>query len=128
LFAVHGIKIMTSNNSAVIDLTAIAQLREIDGTGQLLMELVKLYAANSAQLLREMQQSVQAGELAATGAAAHSLKSSSGNLGAQTLREFCAQIEAAAKRGDAASAQALVSGAAQTQASTLAALQKLIAA
>ena len=97
-------------NADAIDL--IVSLQK-PGDPDLLARIVDLYRSRGADLVREMESAIRAGNAEASRRAAHSMKSSSGQLGAGRLAARCARIEEAARLGQlekcAADAAALAS-------------------
>lgn len=85
---------------AKLDGTALADLTELDPTGELLRRVLGLFVTDAATSVGEMVASIAAGDRDGAGAAAHRLKSASAYVGATDLAELCASIEAAARSGD----------------------------
>ena len=86
----------------VLDHSVIEGLRELREPDQPdpLQELIELFFRDAMQRLTQMDTAAAAGEAAALGAAAHTLKGSAGNLGAKRLSAFCATLEKLAKAGE----------------------------
>lgn len=86
-----------------LDPEQIAMLRGLR-KGALLPQLLRTYLTQAPQQLGAMNAALAAGDVAALGGVAHSLKSASYSIGARRIGDLCAAIEAAARRGDAAEA------------------------
>lgn len=89
--------------SALLDPSVIDRLRGVGGESRgaaLLGRVSKLYLEQAPELLANARSALDAGDTAAVGMAAHSLKSSSANLGAMQMSARCAALEAAARSGD----------------------------
>ena len=78
----------------------LAELRTVGGD-QLVCELMAVFAERAPERLRLAEQSFAAGDLEATAAALHSLRSASGTVGARRLTALAGRLERAA-RGDGA--------------------------
>jgi CheY-like chemotaxis protein len=85
---------MTSLDRAALN--KIYALERGGATG-LVTRLIELYLRESPPLIEALKQADQAGDLAALGAAAHTLKSSSANVGAMKLRALSAELERQAR-------------------------------
>jgi PAS domain S-box-containing protein len=87
-----------------LDRTVINGLKELREPGQPdpLRELVDLFLKDAQPRLEKMDAVLSAGDLAALGAAAHTLKGSASNLGARRLSLLSAALEKQAKAGEAA--------------------------
>ena len=59
----------------------------------LLSELTDLYLKDSKPLVQRLGRAIEKGDIGAMKKAAHSLKSSSGNIGARNLADLCRKIE-----------------------------------
>lgn len=86
---------------AVLDPAVIAELRSLDpGPGDaLLRELVQIFVHDTPPRLAEMARSLQAGDAAGFGRAAHSIKGSAANLGAHGLHAAADDAERCARTG-----------------------------
>jgi len=84
-----------------LDPEQIAMLRGLR-KGTLLPTLLRTYREQVPQQLAAIDAALAAGDVAAVGGVAHSLKSASYSVGAKRLGDLCAAIEAAARGGDAA--------------------------
>ena len=89
-------------DSSAMDLSIIQGLRELREPGQPdpLGQLVELFLRDAIPRVALIESALAAGDAAAAGAAAHTLKGSASNLGARKLAGFCAVIEKEAKGGD----------------------------
>jgi len=74
----------------------------------ILGKIINLYLKNTPGLMQSIHESIEQGESKCLQEAAHSLKSSSGNLGAVKLAEVCKELEKMGREGRAGSAVALL--------------------
>src|SRR5947207_14083966 len=81
-----------------IDRTHLERLAARFGA-EFLVELIDLIVAQGKERLDAAEQGIASGDADAIVAAAHSLKSSAGNLGAAALGQRPAEIERAARNG-----------------------------
>jgi len=70
-----------------------------EGQPSLLQKVIRTYMESSPKLLGTIRHSITLGDAAAMQGAAHSLKSTSGNLGATMLAEICNELEAMGRAG-----------------------------
>ena len=93
-----------------LDRAALDNIRGLDktGGGAVLRRVIGIYLKNAPQLVKAMRCAEDAGDAAALGRAAHTLKSSSLNVGGARLGALCREIEAATKRNPPAPSAALV--------------------
>ncbi len=70
-----------------------------EGQPSLLEKVIRLYMESSPKLMETIRHSITLGDAAAMQGAAHSLKSTSGNLGAMMLAEMCKELEALGRAG-----------------------------
>lgn len=85
----------------ILDPEAWAQLRDLyRGEAGELNSIVRVYIETANQLREDLRGFVSIQNAEQICKAAHSLKSSSGNLGALKLVSYCSELEAAARRGD----------------------------
>lgn len=82
-----------------IDPQALDRLRRLGGD-TLLYKMRDLFLEHATQRLEAIQQGRRAGDLTAISRAAHSLKSSAGNLGAGELMDAAGRLEGLADAGD----------------------------
>jgi signal transduction histidine kinase/CheY-like chemotaxis protein/HPt (histidine-containing phosphotransfer) domain-containing protein len=71
----------------------------IEGQPSLLQKVIRIYLGSSPKLMETIRHSITLGDAAAMQGAAHSLKSTSGNLGAVMLAELCKELEAIGRAG-----------------------------
>jgi HPt (histidine-containing phosphotransfer) domain-containing protein len=74
---------------------ALALLRRVGGQA-LVVEMVELFLLDLPTRLGRVREALEGGDPGAVAAAAHSLRSSCGNLGAEQSRAACERIELAA--------------------------------
>ncbi|PYP65743.1 MAG: hypothetical protein DMD26_10000 [Gemmatimonadetes bacterium] len=84
-----------------IDRTHLERLAARFGA-EFLVELIDLFVAQGKERLDAAEQGIATGDADAIVAAAHSLKSSAGNLGAAALGQRAAEIERRGRNGAAA--------------------------
>ena len=82
-----------------------AALERVEGDRELLNELAGLFVEDSAQLMKEIQQSIDACDSKSLERAAHKLKGSVGNFCSQKGYETTLQLEAVARNGDLKAAE-----------------------
>ena len=70
-----------------------------EGQPSLLQKVIRIYMESSPKLMETIRHSITLGDAAAMQGAAHSLKSTSGNLGAMMLAEMCKELEAMGRAG-----------------------------
>jgi HPt (histidine-containing phosphotransfer) domain-containing protein len=94
----------------VLDQAVIDGLRalEEDGAPGLLGELVELFLGDTPPRMSDMELALQTGNASGVEAAAHSLKSSCGNVGALALAELFRTIESLGREEDLATVPSLV--------------------
>ena len=80
----------------VLSAAVLDELREVGGH-ELLHDLMATFAENTPQRLRSAEDAFAAGDLEATAAALHSLRSASGTVGAQRLADLAGRLERAAR-------------------------------
>ena len=78
---------------------ASLRLRVREGQPSLLQQVIQLYMEDSPKLIETIRHSITLGDAAAMQRAAHSLKSTSGNLGAMMLAEMCKELETMGRAG-----------------------------
>ncbi len=86
------------NGAAIVDPAVLAELRQLDETGELLVTLIRHFLDETPQLLAAMQTALSQANATALAEAAHALKGSSGNLGAHRLQRLCGELQ---RLGDA---------------------------
>jgi HPt (histidine-containing phosphotransfer) domain-containing protein len=77
----------------VIDPDMLASLQSF-GDPEFVAEVIDLYIGDAPPRIETMRSAIAEGDAAKLAAAAHALKSSSGNVGATAVREICAYLEA----------------------------------
>lgn len=87
---------MTDEGEDALDRGVIEGLRALDPEGEdgLLAELVDLFLADTPTRMTNLEQALETGDAKTVEEAAHSLKSSCGNLGAVRLSGLFKEIEA----------------------------------
>jgi two-component system, sensor histidine kinase and response regulator len=88
-----------SGGDGVIDRVVLDQLGKVltNGKPELLARVIKVYLAESPKLVQKLKHAAGAQEAAEVVRAAHSLKSSSGNVGAKQLSRYCEDMEGAGR-------------------------------
>jgi HPt (histidine-containing phosphotransfer) domain-containing protein len=82
--------------SDAIDVSALERLRKLGGA-ELLSRMVDLFISHAEPAIEEASAGVESGDFDIVRRAAHSLKSSAGNLGAQHVQRFAEIIEQSAE-------------------------------
>ena len=95
-----------ARSTVPVDLRVFASL--VGDDPAVIHELLQDFQTSAAKIAAELLAACTAGETAATGAAAHKLKSSAFSVGAQALGELCAEIEQAGKAGQIDALSALL--------------------
>jgi PAS domain S-box-containing protein len=95
-----------ARSTVPVDLRVLASLVGDDPV--VIHDLLQDFHTSAAKIAAELLSSCTAGETAATGAAAHKLKSSAFSVGAQALGELCVEIEQAGKAGQIDALSALL--------------------
>jgi CheY-like chemotaxis protein/HPt (histidine-containing phosphotransfer) domain-containing protein len=85
-------------------IAAIAALDPGDRRG-LVGKITSMFVDDSARLLSELDLAIGRSDVQAAARAAHTLKSTAGNLGLKALAQLCAASETNARQGDLAAAQ-----------------------
>ncbi len=84
----------------VLDPAALENLREmVGGDTEFVAELITTFLEEAPQMLADMRQGQESGDVVVLRRAAHSLKSNSAEFGAQTLYALCQEIETMCKSG-----------------------------
>ena len=80
---------------SALDAQALARLRELDPDGRhgVFERVMRTYESSLLRLTGQLAEARDKGDLAAAGAVAHTLKSSSASIGAIKLSQQCAEIE-----------------------------------
>jgi HPt (histidine-containing phosphotransfer) domain-containing protein len=91
---------MPAPETAPIDHVMLDAIRQLDdGSTGLLAQVIQLYFQSAPALLGDLRRGLEGQDNELLKRAAHTLKSSSGNVGAARLAELCRRIEAAARSG-----------------------------
>jgi HPt (histidine-containing phosphotransfer) domain-containing protein len=107
-------------------LDAIRAMPGTDGVA-LMNKVIRAYLDDTPARLAQMKAAVAAGDAEALRKAAHSAKSSSGNVGAERLANLCKELETAGRGGKLDAAPLLLERAAEELARALAALESKMA-
>ena len=78
---------------AVLDRTALDNIRAVDDDGTVLAEVIQMYLDEAPTHRARLRAALDAGDLAEAGRVAHALKSASFNVGAKGLGELCRRLE-----------------------------------
>ncbi len=109
---------------SVLDPEVVASLLELDdGEGEMLDEIVGLFAEDGPGRLDAIAEAVRTGDGPGLRFAAHALKSSALNLGAQALARLCSDLEQTGAADRAAGREAEVEALRGLYAEALAALR-----
>jgi HPt (histidine-containing phosphotransfer) domain-containing protein len=90
---------MTPTGGDVLDPAALERLVRLGGQ-DFLIEMIQLFLENAPERLRAARRSVDDGDPDGVYLAAHSLKSTAGNLGARGMQEVAERLEERARDGD----------------------------
>ena len=101
--ATHTLGSAAGNGTPELDPEQIAMLRGLR-KGALLPQLLRTYREQAPQQFAAMHAALAAGDIAALGGVAHSLKSASYSVGAKRIGDICAALETAARAGDGSEA------------------------
>lgn len=90
---------MSFSELPIVDATTLAKLREDTGDedGELVEELVGVFADEMASSVQQLVASVKAGDHEGLASIAHRLKSGSANLGTARLAALCTALETAGR-------------------------------
>lgn len=91
---------MSQRETTVLDPAALERLNRIGGQS-FLVEMIDLFLQHAPERLAAAREAFAAGDMKAVYRAAHSLKSTSGNLGARALQATAEQVESRAVAEDA---------------------------
>jgi PAS domain S-box-containing protein len=103
-----------STAAPLLDQAALNNIRALDDSGAVLIEVIQMYLDEVPQQLSALSSALAAGRGLELGRIAHALKSASLNVGAKTLGGLCKELESLGKANDIAGAAPLV-GAIQAQ-------------
>jgi len=101
-----------SDPNQVVDEKTLERLRRLGGN-ELVVKMIDLFSSHAQSVLTQALAAFEAGDLEALERAAHSIKSSAGNVGAIEVRHLAEQIEEAAHAGNRAVLQQLTTGLAE---------------
>ena len=93
-----GSETCSAVDESVLDL--LMDLREADGSAQLLPELIRLFERQTPELLEDLRSSTCRLELKRVADIAHKLKGSCANLGAWSMMNMCEKIEMCGRSKD----------------------------
>jgi len=100
---------MYDEDERSLDPGVIASLRDLGGDDpSIFNELVELFIADTPVRIKALEQALASGSARNLEAAAHALKSSSGNLGAYVLSTLCKELEVCGRNKNLESAASLV--------------------
>jgi HPt (histidine-containing phosphotransfer) domain-containing protein len=91
----------------VLDAAALARLHDLGGR-ELVRRMIDLFLDNASKRIEAALEGESAGDIDAIGRAAHSLKSSAGNVGAGVLEKLACRIERLAAEKQSATISALL--------------------
>jgi CheY-like chemotaxis protein len=89
-----------------IDASTISVLQQIDD--RLLREVIDIYVSEAPKRIASIRDAISKRDPQLLAAAAHALRSSSGNVGASRVREICAELEKIGRSGEITGAPKLV--------------------
>ncbi len=83
------------SGASMIDRVVLDRIRALEGPDSrgLLKKVIGLYLSDSERLVERIRSAAETGDPEALRRAAHTLKSSSGNVGAARVSEICRRIE-----------------------------------
>ncbi len=88
------------DGAASIDQAVLADLWQLDDTGELLTTLITLFLGETPRLQERMQAAFCRTDATALAEAAHTLKGSSGNLGAGRMQQLCGELQTLGRAKD----------------------------
>ena len=90
-----------------LDQSVLQGLRELQEEGEpdFLTELIDIFLEDSAGLVQELKDAINAQDLSRVRQAAHTLKGSSGNLGANAFSKMCYEMELCGRNNDLTGAE-----------------------
>jgi len=97
----------TGNLVPVLD--CAEALRRLNGDGQLLADLARLFLEDSPNQVTAIRNSIEQGDISGLARASHALKGSIGNFGARRAFEAASELEKTARQGDLAKCRLLCS-------------------
>jgi HPt (histidine-containing phosphotransfer) domain-containing protein len=106
----EGKELLVKNPSQYEEkLSREAILERLEGSQELLAELIDLFLEEAPQLIDAMRNALEKGDMQELGRSAHSMKGAASNFMAYGTASASAQLENDAKNGDAESAKASLS-------------------
>ena len=99
----------SGSNLQAVDTKALERLRQLGGN-ELVLKMIDLFSSHAQSIVTQALAAFNAGDLEGVERAAHSIKSSAGNVGAVEVRQLAERIEEAAHMGDTSILQGLVTG------------------
>ena len=91
-----------------VDLEEFRSAMRAAGIEDIIEPMLELFTTEAAKGMELIARAMAAGDLDALGRAAHSLKSSAGNVRARALADVLQQLEVAATRGDRGASARLI--------------------
>ena len=95
----------SDNGGAIVDPAVLADLRQLDETGELLVTLIGHFLDETPQRLAAMQTALSQANAVALAEAAHTLKGASGNLGANRMQQLCSELQTLGRAKDLTTAR-----------------------
>ena len=92
------------NGTAAVDPAVIADLRQLDDTGELLTTLIAHFLDETPQQVAAMQAAFGRRDATALAETAHTLKGASGNLGVGRMQQLCGELQTLGRAGELAQA------------------------
>ncbi|MBI3819982.1 MAG: Hpt domain-containing protein [Planctomycetes bacterium] len=97
-----------SNSRALLDASALDQLRELDEDGAVLMEVVETFLRDAPKQVAAIQGAIINNDAKSLDRAAHTLKSTAATVGAMDLSAICKEVEQIGRSGQVEPARACV--------------------
>lgn len=98
---------MIGRPDEVLDPTVLDRLTRLGGQA-FLIEMIELFLEHAPRRLRSARKALKAGDANGVYLAAHSLKSTAGNLGAHRMQRTAERLEERARNGDLEAAESLL--------------------
>lgn len=109
--------------TAILDQSALEQLRELDDEGSVLLEIIETFLRDAPKSIAAIESAIISNDAKTLDRAAHTLKSTSAIVGAMVLSSICKELETLGRQGDVARAKESLSRVHDEMASAGAALQ-----
>jgi CheY-like chemotaxis protein len=108
--SVNPLSAMQNSEQPLLDLEVVQSLKELGGAEDpgLFAELVDMFLRDTPARIQAMLEALHGGDPVALARAAHSMKSSCGNLGAISLASLCQAIEVGGRQGNVDAVRSLV--------------------